>query len=375
MLRADHEEGEHAFSDAGRSLSTFAGHVQSTLSSGAFETHLFLLESGAGASEIAIKVVSVRRCPGDPRNPIIFLLFNHETRDYLAKTSPLVDVTTVSASMRLRKAGTLTGVSKISCPLDAQQLILRQLLYNARRLQKESKNAFSYHRTGPLLQFIPSFMLPLRPISPSTLGHLSNLKLFECSATNCPGSFTDTFVCSRCTVARYCSTSCQSRDYRKHTLFCQRISSSKTVSFEACPPAHLSPQFASILNVGMSLGDMRMEGEQHTEAIRKGFTESRKKRPGRIIFLIKVQVPPGDSGPLLVYDQDRTFKAFVFPPTKGSHDGDAFAYQELKRLGKECTRWRGLKVFLFARHTENTDDTRLEVLTGPGASPGQEVSW
>ncbi|KAF8429108.1 hypothetical protein EV426DRAFT_209025 [Tirmania nivea] len=369
----DREVGEHAFTDAGRTLLSLAGTMEDVLPNG-IENAAFLLQDEAQTSGIALRIISICGCPGDPSNPIFFVLFHHETREHVISSSLLVDIESVSPTLRWVKscmAETDTAVGQIDCSLNAQHLILRQLLYNARRVPADYKPTFNKFRRGALVHFTPSFILPLRPVSPAMLGHLSRpLKHSDCAAANCPGAFVDAGICSRCGVIQYCSTSCQSRDLPSHAPFCRRISRSKVVSFEACPLSDIG-QYVGVFNLGSTTSDM-VTTHSMSDHAKAGLAESRKKHPNQRLFLINVQVSLGGTGPLMVYDRDKTFIVQVHPPREGGDERDAIAFKAMENLSRKCTRWRGLKVFLYARHSR-AGDTRLEVLTD--VLPGQEVPW
>ncbi|KAF8457538.1 hypothetical protein BGX38DRAFT_800057 [Terfezia claveryi] len=370
----DREVGEHAFTDAGRTLLALADTVEGVFPDGIENTAL-LLQDEAQTGGIALKIISIRGCPGDPSNPIFFVLFHHETREHVISSSQIVDVESVSPTLRWVNscmAEMDTTVGQIDCPVNAQHLILRQLLYNARRVPADYKPTFNKFRKGALVHFTPSFILPLRPVSPAMLGHLSRpIKQSDCSAANCPGVFADAGICSRCSIIQYCSTLCQSRDLHSHAPFCGRISRSKVVSFEACPPSDIAQYAGLFMNLGSTTRDMATTVSVSDHA-KTGLAESRKKHPNRRLFLIKVQVGLQGTGPLMVYDQDKTFIVQVYPPREGGDERDATAFKAMENLSRKCTRWRGLKVFLYARHS-SAGDTRLEVLTD--VLPGQEVPW
>jgi len=368
----DREAGEHAFTDAGRALLSLADAVEEIGVEG-IKNAAFLLQDEAQTSGIALKIISIRGCPGDPSNPILFVLFHHETREHFI-SSPQLDVESLSPTLRWVKscmAGTSTTVEQTDCPVKAQHLILRQLLYNARRVPADYKPTFNKFRKGALVHFTPSFILPLRPVLPAMLGHLCRpFKRSDCSAANCPETSADSGICSRCGVVKYCSISCQSRDLHSHSPLCGRISRSKVVSFEACPPSDRGQYIGSFMNLGSTARDINTHSM--SEHARAGIAESRIKRPDQRLFLIKVQVSLSGTWPLMVYDQTKTFTVQVHPPRQGGDERDAMAFKAMESLARKCTRWRGLKVFLYARHS-STEDTRLEVLTD--VLPGQEEAW
>lgn len=372
----DREAGEHAFTDAGRALLSLADAVEDVLAKG-IENAAFFLQDEARTGGIALKIISVRGCPGDPSNPILFVLFHHETREHIISSSLFVDVESVSPTLRWVKscmAETSTAVGQIDCTVNAQHLILRQLLYNARRVPADYKSTFNKFRKGTLVHFTPSFILPLRPVSPTMLGHLSRpLKQSDCPATNCPGTSTDAGICSRCSIIQYCSISCQSSDLHSHAPHCRRISHSKVVSFEACPPSSIGQYSSLFINLGSTTRDIATTHSISDQA-KAGLAESKKNHPNQRLFLIKVQVSVHGAGtaPLMVCDQDKTFIVHVHPPREGGDERDAIAFKVMESLSRKCTRWRGLKVFLYARHS-SAEDTRLEVLTD--VWPGQERPW
>ncbi|KAF8474134.1 hypothetical protein BDZ91DRAFT_845531 [Kalaharituber pfeilii] len=386
----EHEPGEHIYPELCRRMHQVACDLDTCSSLDALPGLAF--QDGAKSSDIAIKIVSIRTSPSDKTIPILFVLFYHQTRDGMVR---MLDPATESPAKRWlqTQSATITATAGVG----EQHLLLRQLIYNARRLPADSAAAFAAARksSSALTHFTPSFLLPLHPVYSAALDYLSRPlpgpeSSISCSAPTCPGPFASdasrSGICSRCSVAQYCSRECQAQDLPAHRPLCLRISRSRVVSIDCAAPAKYD--YVTALNLDSSARNIKFpENVDARTARMQGVDKSRLQRPDGRLFVVKAQVPCGPGmpdqilqDPIPIYDQERTLMVDVH-----QNENEA-AYEALGRLASECARWGGMKVFLYARHAkeENDEESKsqddwkrgryvLQILTD--ALPAQEVLW
>lgn len=324
---------------------------------------IFSLQDTRQTSAISIRIVDAKTALLDKTLPLIFVLFYHETREHTSPNSP---------AFRWMQHQMGTGpIHSVTSPLEEQQLILRQLIYNSHRLPPGCEAMYSGARNIYEKDFIPSFLLPLDTLSQSALTNLNRTN--ACAMCSLPASF----LCDACCILHYCSTTCQ-RDHRAtHKPFCMRISAATHSVI-----AHASLKTESILSLGpqvfttnlsrhLSQRDMTRisaDGDNFSALSDEGILLSRKRRGAKERFIVKMQVPMMPGGDLMIYDAERMFQAFV------ERGRDLTVYAKLMELAKNSVRWGGMKVFVYARHVEGEKNKeKLEILTG--VLPDQEQFW
>ncbi|KAL7266440.1 hypothetical protein RUND412_011012 [Rhizina undulata] len=355
------ETGENVYDDACQTLLLIANGCDQGIYTSA-------LQDTRQTNAIALRVVEARTTAVDKNLPILFVLFYHENRDSAYLTSP-----TVKWIQNVVDEG--TGINNVTVPIEGQHLILRQLVYNSRRLPPGCEAMFEAARNRYEKAFIPSFLLPLDPLSHAGLAYLNRTDL--CAECKLAASL----LCSGCGVTLYCSPECQRKNYRAHKHFCKSVTTSRTITCRVEP--HLDPGnqqgHMAMLNISHLLAQrdmMRNKGNivpttSLEEQISNEFSLSRTRRGTKGRFVVKIQAPLEttlDGQPLMIYDDKRTFKIFV------SAMKDPAAYAELLKCVRGCVRWNGIKVFAYARHIDgDAGKERLELMTG--AMPDQEVFW
>lgn len=347
------ETGEDVYTDACQTLMSIGhgfdiGHPT------------FTLQDTRRTSAISLRIVNAKSTLLDKTLPLVFVLFYHETRDHISPSSP---------ALKWMQAMISSGpINSVTSPLQEQHLILRQLIYNSRRLPPGCESMFAAARNSHEKDFIPSFLLPLDTLSQDALTNLNCTS--TCAACPLPASS----LCEACCIVQYCSTTCQRTHRAIHKSFCTRISeSARSVIVNATLKTGLlralAPKAVTNLSRHMSQRDMtRMKADVKGSLLSdEGLQLSRKRRGTKERFVVKMQVPLMPGGDLMMYDAERTFQVFV-----GSRGSEA--YRELWELANGCVRWKGLKVFVYARHVEGErNKEKLEVLTE--VLPDQEQFW
>lgn len=356
-LPSKREVGEDVYTDACQTLISIAHGYDISFP-------VFTLQDTRQTSAISLRIVEAKTTLLDKKLPLVFVLFYHETREHATMTSPALQWL-----QNIQKISGESGIHSVTSPLDEQHLILRQLIYNSRRLPPGCESMFEATRNKLYEKdFIPSFLLPLDPLSHSGLENLNrNDKCAECGL---PAST----LCGTCCVIYYCSSTCQRKNRAAHKQFCTRIATSArsvTVHVAAKRAFQNIPSAVSAnFSMNMSQRDMLRDSAMNTPSLvnNEGVLKSLKRRGTKERFIVKMQVPLVTGGDLMVYDAERTFQIFI------ERERDPEALKELMELARGSVRWGGLKIFLYARHVEGEGNReKLEISTG--VLPDQEQFW
>ncbi|KAK1230931.1 hypothetical protein PQX77_005962 [Marasmius sp. AFHP31] len=266
-------------------------------------TKCYLLQNEDQSSTISLRIVETRKIErGEEGVPVLLVLYGHASRETPAhdKLNWLADKMTKGV-----KCGQFVLATEV------QKLLLMFLHMNAKRLPSK------YRPTrGPFeTQFIPSFILPIGPISQQDTGSL---------------------------------TKSAGGHWKEHKPACKSL---KGGSWRTVEVVTQGEYMASILGEGAngmvaSSFSFQDTFQSMREAKSKPVAEMSPASNihGNNLFLVKVQkAMGGDAGAMLIYDRQRSFQ-FNLVRAK-----DAAAHTEaLKQMTTSAT---GLKIYRWAKHT------------------------
>ncbi|KAL7275712.1 hypothetical protein RUND412_001337 [Rhizina undulata] len=355
---------------------TFRDACQTLLSIAYFYDHglrTSVLQDTRTSNAIELRVLEARTTAVDKNLLILFVLF------YL-------DVNWVRVRPQPRKNA---EVNYQTVTIEEQHLILRQLIYNSWRLPPGCEAMFEAATNQfENKNFIPSFLLPLKPLSPAGRG-LTELKSMDLYAeNNAENKLASSILCSGCDVTLFYCPECRSNNCRTHKHFCESVSSPRSITCHVErlePPcneqmAALNLSHLGILAVQRDMMNVRnMRNAVPTTFSREQisgsaeFSRSRSRRGTKERFIVKIEVIMGSKleAPrleLMISDDMGTLKLLV------NALKDPAAYEELLNCVRGCVFWNGIKMFAYARHIEgDVGRGRLEIMTG--VLPDQELFW
>ncbi|KAJ7060580.1 hypothetical protein C8F01DRAFT_1143173 [Mycena amicta] len=158
------------------------------------------IQDEADTSGIAMRVLDVRQF--DASTPILIVIYRHDLEGSLSPETHAWMQNNVAPGKVMMK---------ITATLKEQELLLRILKQNSKRLAKSYKPKRAAYESP----FKLSFLLPIGPLSARDLAkHNTNTGCILCGE---PAKAR----CSHCVVMRYCDSVCQKHDWKAHRLVCK----------------------------------------------------------------------------------------------------------------------------------------------------------
>lgn len=329
----------------------------------------FTFQDSSGNSGIALRVIEARCTLTDPDLPILFVLFAHETT---AHAHPNVSPSLKWIQHILKVDGGIVEIKEGTAA--NSHLLLRQLIYNSHRLPPGCEPMFdrTRHRIYER-DFVPSFLLPLDPLSHKAVERLSRSQ--KCARIACgKPAFS---LCAGCGMLFYCSLECQEAHRGTHRELCKSIDTTpppRSTRFIVFPPVDSKEQDKSSMDTEvqdyLSQRDCtRREREERVGKpsiitnpfVDRGFLTSFARRGSRERFVIRMQESLGGAV-LLVYDAEKTFRVHVR------------IVPDLCELVAANRKWKGRRCYLYARHLDgDRGRNQLEVLLD--VMPDQGLFW
>ncbi|KAH0605584.1 uncharacterized protein H6S33_004806 [Morchella sextelata] len=316
-------------------------------------------------SGIALRIVDARCTALDPKLPILFVLFAHETTEHAGPNSPslkwMQHALKIDGAISQMREGTVAN----------SHLLLRQLVYNSHRLPPGCEEMFDRARDKVYEKdFVASFILPMDPLSHKALERLSRSQ--KCARVSCAKPAF--LLCGGCGIVYYCSQGCQKSHRDTHKELCTRIATSpppRSINFIVFPliDSKSGTETRSIVNEYLSQRDLVRIEEGNGEAAHlmlnpfpdRGFLTSVARRGPKERFIVRMQESMGGAV-LLVYDAEMTFKVHVR------------VVPELCELVASNKKWKGQRCYLYARHLDGDKGRKyLEVLLD--VMPDQGLLW
>ncbi|KAI5843037.1 hypothetical protein DFP73DRAFT_553081 [Morchella snyderi] len=315
-------------------------------------------------SGIALRIVDAKCTALDPKLPILFVLFAHETTEHAGRNSPslkwIQHTIKIDGAISQIREGTVAN----------SHLLLRQLVYNSHRLPPGCEEMFNRARDMVHEKdFVASFILPIDPLSHKAVERLSRSQ--KCASISCAKPAF--LLCGGCGAVYYCSHGCQKSHRDTHKEICTRIATSpppRSTNFIVFPL--IDPKsdigMSSIGKEYLSQRDLvRIEGYGKEAYLMlnpfpdRGFLTSVAKRGPKERFIVRMQESMGGAV-LLVYDAEKTFKVHVR------------VVPELCELVASNKNWNGQRCYLYARHLDGDKGKKyLEVLLN--VMPDQGLLW
>ncbi|KAL7266441.1 hypothetical protein RUND412_011013 [Rhizina undulata] len=242
-----------------------------------------VLQDTRTSNAIELQVVEVRTTSAVDRNlPILFVLFDlHENR--------------VRVRPWLRKNA---DVNDVTATIEEQHLILQQLIYNSQQLPPGCEAMFETAKNQfEIKTFIPSFLLPLNPLSHAGLAELNRTDL------NVESKLASSILCSGYDVALFHCPECQGNNCSStHKHFCESVSSLRSIICRVEPSWNEKIEMESLSHV-QALGDMIRNDVPTISPMREqifaNFARSRTCRGTKECFIVKIQASrhiEGDMG-------------------------------------------------------------------------------
>ncbi|KAJ8076759.1 hypothetical protein AAF712_000381 [Marasmius tenuissimus] len=293
-------------------------------------TKCYLLQNEDQSGAIILRIVETRKIERDEEGvPVLLVLYGYASRETPAhdKLSWLADKMT---------NGVQCG--QFALATEAQKLLLTFLHMNAKRLPSKYRPARGAFET----QFIPSFILPIGPISQQDTGSLTK----SAGCVVCGNKTTK--KCSACLSVDYCSPECQRGHWQEHKPACKSLKGGRWRTVEVVTQGEY---MASILGKdanGMVASSFSFQDTFQSMRGAKSTPVSEMSPASNIHgnnpFLVKIQkAMGGDAGAMLMYDRQKSFQ-FNLVRAK-----DTAAHTEaLKQMSTSAT---GLKIYRWAKQT------------------------
>ncbi|KAJ7074798.1 hypothetical protein C8F01DRAFT_1044184 [Mycena amicta] len=316
-----------------------------------------------GLSAIIMRILDVRKF--DNATPIFVVLFRRDLRTAVSKTT----LEWLKDNMKAAKLANITAT------LEEQELLLRILTQNSKRLTKN----YAHKRRQTESSFTLTFLLPVGPLIAKDLAkHSTNT---GCTVCGEPAKS----KCSRCGVVRYCDPVCQKDDWKSHRALCNKWQSSQwqqltfVLGHERVPGAYAVRLGKFDIYQHRDLED-RVHRMNDPTKMATGNSTAPANTHGASPFIIKVQLSAGPTPPsgvktgrmwdfvrpeetallpgqdMLIYDQKRALDVMVWRADRGAGPAFDAVANIVKSKGEQ-----GLKMFFWAVRTGDwTMDVCLE---------------
>ncbi|KAF7329239.1 MYND-type domain-containing protein [Mycena kentingensis (nom. inval.)] len=276
---------------------------------------LIIQDAEKEVAGIVMRIVDVRMFDGE--TPVLVVFYRH---DVAGSASLMETVAWVQDHVNADRP-----IHNVTATLSEQEMLLRVLKQNSKRLAK----SYRPNRTATESGFTLSFLLPIGPLTAKDMAKLNANN--GCTVCGDPAKS----KCSRCAVMRYCSAVCQKEDWKAHRTLCKSWETATwhRISFttRGCRPNGL---FIS----NISRFDIVQHGDIFKNNDIASFSDPSppQNTHGEMPFIVKVQVLTKDTrGPeelfntsrdpkvehLMFYDKNRTLDVLVLraPETEADY--------------------------------------------------------
>ncbi|KAJ7280188.1 hypothetical protein C8J57DRAFT_120655 [Mycena rebaudengoi] len=298
-----------------------------------------VIQDEGDTSGICMRVLEVRQF--DAQTPILILVFSHDVEDALSPASFEWISSYVSA-------GTATTMLNIRATVSEQQLLLRLLHQNSKRIATTYKPK---QRAATESAFTLSFLLPVGPLGAQEMAKYNTNN--GCSVCGDPAKQ----KCSRCSAVRYCDAVCQKEDWKSHRRLCNSLQGAKWQGLTFILADNFAPGNYS-LNVSQFDNVQHNDMQQRLDAMIQNHDQGPPPNThGMTPFVVKVQVKsaatlgpiptkPEDYGSEMgIYDQRRTMHVRVL------RDSSDLSHYEAVVEAVKMKSEGGVKAFLWAIRT------------------------
>ena len=249
-------------------------------------------------------------------------IFRHLKKEELNPNDPNLTTWAVQAG---------TGRSaQIACESEEQDLLIIHLKQNASKISDKCCKRFMKSKN-----YIKSYTFSfVSPLFSDPTNEKKNMEKDLCPVCNVEKAM---LTCARCKVQKYCSATCQKKDWKKHKKVCRKPEASLKdgsdyidVSLEKENPKMKGMR---ISNISFDANCMDLKKMMKKMKKRSGTTAINKNKKGNEMFLVKAQIIPNGDGmsmPSVVYNEDRKVQLQV-----GSHNTDEHGFPKLVNAVKE----------------------------------------
>ncbi|KAG7091272.1 hypothetical protein E1B28_010322 [Marasmius oreades] len=286
-----------------------------------------VLQDEEQSNAILIRVVEVRKANSTVDEvPVLFVLYTHNTQH-----TPILQAADWFADLVAKGGQSI----QITAPVEVQKLFLAFLHLNSKRISpsyRPTRRAYESH-------FVPSFIIPIGPISSMEIGSLTK-------SAGCVLCGKKTFKkCSGCLAADYCGPECQKAHWKEHKVTCKSL---KGGTWRTVELGTANDLFSELTGSGQGQ-DMFFSTLNFQDPLRGRNSASIKSSSstppnihGNTPFLVKIQRSMGsDNDPMLVYDRQKSFQMqLIRSKDVGSHT------EALRQMNDSAT---GLKIYRWAK--------------------------
>ncbi|KAL0570768.1 hypothetical protein V5O48_011196 [Marasmius crinis-equi] len=313
---------EKAFIELRQGISTIASAMDQGVECAA-------LQDVEHSSAICLRIVELRRIDIEGNEsgvPVFSVLYQHHDN-----TSPAHDgLGWIADNMRSGR-----GLAEITMSVGAQKLFLVFLRLNAKRL------ASIYHPPRRPFEnlFIPSFIIPVGPITQQDTGSLT--KSAGCVVCGNKSSK----KCSACLSVEYCGPECQKSHWKEHKPACKSLKGGTWLNVDVVPQHEYLSSFIPGGGSPFSYSFQDpLHGAGNPNTLASSVADSNNIH-GTNPFLVKIQKALlGDTGAMLIYDRQRSFQFNLLR----AKDGKAHA-EALREMNVNSAT--GLKIYRWAKRT------------------------